>query len=441
VRHVSLALLILAIFAATAVWVRWAMTTGAKTQSQLAQAEFYRGRLLRLQLDEETGIRGYAATGSRVFLQPYRTARVTFDGTAQDAVRTFAALGLDLQPLLRERAINRMWLNEFAQPVLASPRATRRLDLQIAGKSLVDDFRENDRQLVEAIDRKSRELEAATDNRITRMLTVSLAFGIAIVIVVAVYGVSQERLQAQVRAAEVLQGAFLGRELPAFAHARFDAAYVPAREETRVGGDWFDAYKLSDERVLFSIGDVAGHGLEAAVVMSRVRQSIAAIGTFERDPAMVLRRANEALLLQDSHFVTAICGFADMQTGTIAFACAGHPPMLLLRPDGEIELLSTLGPPLGALERPSYATSVRNADPHSMLVLYTDGLTEHRRDAAAGERELAAAVKSIDLATCERPATAILNLILEGAKPSDDVAILTIAFQSRPARGATEKCA
>ncbi|MBV8332436.1 MAG: SpoIIE family protein phosphatase [Candidatus Eremiobacteraeota bacterium] len=450
-RHVSLAVLVLLIFTISTLWVRSAIETDARLQAQLQAAEFERGRLLKLQLDEETGIRGYAATGARVFLQPYREALPLFEPSARSLESLLTALSIGVKPLERERAINRMWRSEVASPILRRWRGVDRSSLELTGKSLVDDFRDNDRQLVAEINAKSNQAGDATARIITRVLTVGVLFGVLVVVVVALYWSTQRRLVGRLEernvafererlAAELLQSAFVRRELPAFPGASFAAAYLPAREEARVGGDWYDAYQLSDERVLFSIGDVAGHGLEAAVVMSRVRQSIAAVGTYERDPAVVLARANDTLLLQDSRMVTATCGFVDVATGTVSFANAGHPPMLLLAPDRTVERLSTPGPPLGATDRPTYTSALCRLVPNSLLVLYTDGLIEHGRDAVAGEEQLAASVQAIDV-NCKDPAGDILRAILPDSRALDDVAILTIAFHHDVTAEVPERCA
>jgi serine phosphatase RsbU (regulator of sigma subunit) len=163
--------------------------------------------------------------------------------------------------------------------------------------------------------------------------------------------------------------------------------------------------------------------------MSRVRQAIVSVGINEPDPAVVLARANDILLLQDATMVTAVCGFIDLAQGAITYASAGHPPILLLRPDGAVDHLPAGGPPLGALDNASYESRGTLAEPKSMLVLYTDGLIEYNRDWTGGERKLEEAVRDIDIDDCSDPAAQIMQTVFEGEVPQDDVAILTVTFR------------
>lgn len=131
-------------------------------------------------------------------------------------------------------------------------------------------------------------------------------------------------------------------------------AYVCAEKETQVGGDWYDAFHLPDGRILFSIGDVAGHGIEAAVVMTYARQAIIAAAIDESDPAMVLERTNRAILLQDAKMVTAICGFVDTTTFETVYSTAGHPAPILVGPGLGARYLPQSGVPLGVFTECDY---------------------------------------------------------------------------------------
>jgi serine phosphatase RsbU (regulator of sigma subunit) len=111
-----------------------------------------------------------------------------------------------------------------------------------------------------------------------------------------------------------LQEAFLKQPLPAISNMGFSATYLPAATRSLVGGDWYDAFELPHGRVMFSLGDVAGHGIEAAVAMSRARQAIIAAALQDNDPGSVLARANETFMMQDTRFATAICGYIDPGT-------------------------------------------------------------------------------------------------------------------------------
>lgn len=435
-RHAALAAILVLIFVASSLWVRGAIARGTKIQQQLQAAQFERGRLLKLQLDEETGVRGYLATGSRVYLQPYDAARRSFPAVRERLERTLLALQIDGDPVRRENAINARWLELVALPSLREPRGDES-QKQRLGKSLVDSFRKADSRLTAAIQQRSMEVAAASNGLVTRGLFGAVALGALIVLIVGGYGFAQNRLSRRLdkerHAVEVLQSAFLRPELPSFPTVALHGAYAPAHDETRVGGDWYDAYVIGARRLLFSIGDVSGHGLEAAVMMSRVRQSITTAATMDADPAAMLRIANEVLLLQDGRLATVACGCVDLDTNKVTYATAGHPPILLVPPRGQVQLLATGGPPLGAATHPPYRSSNLQVEPDSALVLYTDGLTEHTRDTTAGERALIETVRAMDFGTPD-PAAALLASVLSGTPPADDVAILTLTFLRAPKR-------
>ena len=186
-----------------------------------------------------------------------------------------------------------------------------------------------------------------------------------------------------------------------------------------------------------SLGDVAGHGIEAAVTMRRVRQAIIAAALQDSVPGSVLARANETLMMQDDgKFATAICGYIDPKTLQVTFATAGHPPAIFVDKSGAARLLPYDGLPLGVEHGSSYPTFKLTADPESLLVLYTDGLLEYDHDLIEGERRMLEVAKNIAVKRLPDPAGAIKDAIFTDRKPLDDVAILTIAFRDCSIDGA-----
>lgn len=142
------------------------------------------------------------------------------------------------------------------------------------------------------------------------------------------------------RVADRLQRALLPEKLPSIDGAEFFAAYRPASDEAEVGGDWFDAFALPNGRVAVSIGDVAGHGLEAAVIMGEVRQAIRTAAVAAESASAVLDYVNRIFLLRQSlGIVTAIFGIYDPATSELRYACAGHPPPLLALTSGPVRAL------------------------------------------------------------------------------------------------------
>ncbi|HWT06865.1 MAG TPA: SpoIIE family protein phosphatase, partial [Xanthomonadales bacterium] len=140
--------------------------------------------------------------------------------------------------------------------------------------------------------------------------------------------------------ADTLQRALLPERLPVDDRLAFDAAYMPGAQEAIVGGDWYDAFRLPDGRIAFSIGDVAGHGLRAAIVMGEVRQAFRAAALNPNSPSLVLERANTIVNMRANPvMVTAMFGIVDPRDGTVTYASAGHPAPLLALPCGSVAVL------------------------------------------------------------------------------------------------------
>lgn len=238
-----------------------------------------------------------------------------------------------------------------------------------------------------------------------------------------------ERADLEKELADKLQEAFLQQQLPAVSNLGFNATYLPAATTVQVGGDWYDAFELPYGRILFSIGDVAGHGIDAAVTMSRARQAIIAAALYESDPGAILARANKTLMLQDTRFATAICGFVDPRTLHVTYATAGHPPAILTTPQGSARLLEYDGLPLGVHPDATYPSFNFEAGPGSMLVLYTDGLLEYDHNLLAGEQRMLETTRNIARRAVDNPAQEIQDAIFSQYEPLDDVAILTISFR------------
>ena len=230
--------------------------------------------------------------------------------------------------------------------------------------------------------------------------------------------------------AETLQRALLPDVLPQSGSAVLDAAYRPAAGESIVGGDWYDAFELPDGRIGISIGDVAGHGLSAAVVMGEARQAVRASAYDARSPGEVLSRANQ-MLHAIPMMVTALVGIFDPRTSIFTYASAGHPPPLVITPDGHSFMLPNGDLPLGVVDDLAPAPWTFTLAPGSMVVLYTDGIVEFDRDLIFGESALTRA--SIDeLADpSAHPARSIQERVFGTALNVDDVATMTLFIPPR----------
>ncbi|MBV8355989.1 MAG: serine/threonine-protein phosphatase [Candidatus Eremiobacteraeota bacterium] len=228
--------------------------------------------------------------------------------------------------------------------------------------------------------------------------------------------------------ADTLQRAFLPQQMPRLEAGRCDAAYRPGASEAMIGGDWYDAFVLPDERVALAIGDVAGHGLAAAIIMGEVRFAMRAAAVNATKPAEVLERVNQVLMARAiPTMVTALFGIYDPKVATFTYASAGHPAPLLATGDGRCRTLPTEGIALGIVDRVDAKEWTFSLPPGALLVLYTDGLVEYDRDPIEGEERLREAAGLEALEPSPDPATSLQARILGERDSTDDVATLTLA--------------
>jgi serine phosphatase RsbU (regulator of sigma subunit)/anti-sigma regulatory factor (Ser/Thr protein kinase) len=233
--------------------------------------------------------------------------------------------------------------------------------------------------------------------------------------------------------ADTLQRALLPEELPEHEMVHFDAAYIPATEEAIVGGDWYDAFTLPDGRIALSIGDVAGHGLRAAIVMGEVRQAFRAAALNPTSPSVVLERANTIVnMRQNPIMVTAIFGIIDPVTATITYAAAGHPSPILALPCMMVERLPTGGIPLGIADSIDATDWSFTIPPGAYLAFYTDGLIEHSKDVVEGEEQLVEAMRAEIVDRSATPALSLMRRVFGQIKNSDDAAALFVATSDTP---------
>jgi PAS domain-containing protein len=229
------------------------------------------------------------------------------------------------------------------------------------------------------------------------------------------------------RIADSLQAASLPRSLPELPGMRIDADYRPGSAEATIGGDWYDAFVLADGRVAISVGDVVGHGLLAAITMTKLRQAMQAAAMVDACPRTMLRVANDTILVHDpGAHATALAAILDTDRHTFEFACAGHPAPMLRTEDGSIEEITCRGLPLGFVENVRYEKTIIDVPERATFVAFTDGLVEATRDILAGYDMLRGALNDRRVLAAASPAKAIADFVLAGVAPRDDVAVLTI---------------
>jgi len=241
----------------------------------------------------------------------------------------------------------------------------------------------------------------------------------------------KQALERTKRIAETLQDIFLPKHLPQRANLRLDAVYLPAEKDALVGGDWFDAFELPAGDLVFSIGDVAGHGLSASVIVGRLRQAIYTLAVRERDPAKILEETDRILQQQEPDtLVTALVGFIDPSHAQLRYASAGHPPPLIAYSNEELAATLPFGePPLGTGFGPRFTTHSASIQPDAVVAVYTDGMVEFSEDILGNERKLRAALTLlVGNTTIARPALAVQEIVFDEMPARDDAALLLLQF-------------
>jgi len=161
---------------------------------------------------------------------------------------------------------------------------------------------------------------------------------------------------------------------------RMCARYLPAARGVNVGGDWFDAFTRPDGTVVLTVGDVTGHGLEAAVIMGKLQNALRAYATEGHGPAGTLQLTHNLLRGWGSPLLaTAVVMDVQLPTGRIRWANAGHLPVFVAGQDGEVRALDRPNAPLMGVPFPFRITEYETKiDPGETVLLYTDGLIERR---------------------------------------------------------------
>ncbi|MEV6588756.1 ATP-binding SpoIIE family protein phosphatase [Streptomyces acidicola] len=177
--------------------------------------------------------------------------------------------------------------------------------------------------------------------------------------------------------AQELQRGLLPRTLPSLPAVRAAARYLPAGRGEHVGGDWYDLIPLSADRVALVIGDVMGHGIAEAATMGRLRTAVRTLAELEMPPAELFGRLNDLMSdLGEDFYATCLYAVFDPVTRSCTFSLAGHPPPVVVYPDGTVHMPALAAdPPLGAAE-PPFETHELYLPAESLVVLCTDGLVE-----------------------------------------------------------------
>ena len=236
--------------------------------------------------------------------------------------------------------------------------------------------------------------------------------------------------QQQTQFAESMQRSLLPRSSPQARGLDVGAVYASSARMD-VGGDVYDFLELADGQLAVVLGDVTGHGIDAAADMAMAKFVFRSLAREHSEPGDFLRAANEVVLeeIAEGKFITMLFVTADGKNGDLACASAGHPPPRIVRADGgPPEPLSVRGLALGIAEEQEYPAENVRLEPGDTAVLFTDGLLEARRDGELyGEERLDAAL----LASASLPAQELAEAVVEDCRAfagelADDCAVVVV---------------
>ena len=231
------------------------------------------------------------------------------------------------------------------------------------------------------------------------------------------------------RISHELQRHLLPDAIPPIRRWDVAARYRPAGVGVEVGGDWYDVIPISEHLVALVVGDVEGHDLEAARMMSRLRHMLGLLLTEEQTPGRALERLNRVSLAGvDERLATALVGVLDIRTGSIVFSSAGHPSPVRVEAQQAVELPVPPGPPLG-VQHSHYKDHEFHLG-RGCLMMFTDGLFE-RRGSLLDER-----FTLLESSLCAAPdnepnrvADFVIDAMTSGVRSSDDIVVLTARRQ------------
>jgi phosphoserine phosphatase RsbU/P len=242
-------------------------------------------------------------------------------------------------------------------------------------------------------------------------------------------------------AAMALHRSLLPTALPAVPGLGLAARYVTG--SGTVGGDWYDVFILPDGRLGVVVGDVAGSGLEAAVIMGRMRSALRAYVLEFSDPGTALRMLDRKIqYFEPDAMATVLYGLYTPGTGEFAVSSAGHLPPVLAAPGGRAGLIPLQpDPPIGTADDPRRRTAMVLIPPGALLCCFTDGLVERRdRSIDHGIDQVAATLEEQIADDARRGATteslaedacaAVMRTMVGSVPAQDDIAVLMLSRRS-----------
>jgi len=239
-----------------------------------------------------------------------------------------------------------------------------------------------------------------------------------------------EWMEQELKAAAVIQNQLMPLSPPGLSGYSISGLSMPS---AAVGGDYFDFISVDEHRLIFSLGDVAGKGMPAALLMSNLHAIVKGQALSECDPALCLELTNRLIFpsIPKDRFISLFFGILDTRTAGVVSANAGHLPPLLLRRNGDAHRFPKGNLALGLRKHAEYRDTETRLESGDLLVIYSDGVIEAMspRGQEFGEKRLIGSVE----ARREKPSDEICAGILEdvnshssGQTLSDDLTLIVI---------------
>ncbi|GAC1503204.1 MAG: hypothetical protein NVS1B14_08460 [Vulcanimicrobiaceae bacterium] len=404
-------------------------------QKRIQSSQLDLERLLRLQLDQETSVRGFTITRDPIFLDPYRRARADF-AVLQRHLRgtlTQEHLFTGLDALGQFERAHAEWHRSVAEPLLHDPARANSLDRQKRGKALIDETRADGAAISEVLNQRADAVGEETQRQINRTLYTRAAWLVVFGLLAILFNTYQARLNEELdierTTTETLQRAFQS-EFEALPRFQVGTAYISASRHVAIGGDVFDLYRLTDNQALVLIADVSGKGVDAAVITAFIKFTIRGLALRLPDPANILNEFNTAFphaIGNPYLFVSMLVGILDIQTRTLTYASGGHDSAYVRRAAGTVEQVEVTGPVLGVMEA-TYESRTIRLGWGDAVIFTTDGFTEARDD--GGQQLQEGAMEHIARAdgTAQQMVDHLIAALRERTRNhlDDDIAVLAL---------------
>ena len=247
-----------------------------------------------------------------------------------------------------------------------------------------------------------------------------------------------EHLRRELQTASGIQASMLPSRFPLFPDRPEVDLHAMMRAAREVGGDFYDAFFISPNKLFIAIGDVSGKGVPAALFMARSMTLMRMEALRDRPPHEILSRVNDALCIDNDAgmFVTVFCGVLDTASGLFAYSNGGHnPPLCDIAAAGYAYMQPPRGLVLGFSEGAPFGAAELRLQPGESLLLYTDGVTE----AADADEQMYSDERLLQrLRSIGRPASARevvdavctdVEAFVAGAEPSDDITVLALTYR------------